>query len=826
MVLSDFEGIIVFNALLKLKKERISERTVLKLKYTEYLDKIDDLWLLSKESFFGDKLNKHAESIGHITNKVPVNELLLSKLLIWRNALINKIAGDNEGLSKEDVAECVQRLLNRLIFIRTCEDRGIESEKNLLRNLTKEWQGGDKRLDKMLQDVFRNFDEGYDSSLFERHLVDNIKVNSDLLYDVISGLYEDIKEDVEFDFAVIDADILGSIYEQYLGTIQKGEGGKDKEKRKSHGIYYTPKYIVDYIVTNTLGKILEEAIRDKDYAKIGKLKVLDPACGSGSFLLKALEMFDDAYGKTPDFAKFPKGRKIKTLCNNIYGVDLDSEAVELTKLNLLLSSTYSRKKLPNLNHNIECGNSLIDDPQVAGDKAFDWNKRFKDVMDKGGFDVIIGNPPYIGFHGFKNEKGYFAKRFQSAKGKYDIYIPFIEKSIELLKDGGIMAFICPSAFMKRDYGDAIRKYILENAKILEIVDFQHEKIFGDALNYTCIIIFQKAKDISGYRIMIRESKLEGVPFTIKQEDIDNNPWVFSKQEELGLIKKIDRHPHLEEVADISEGIVTGNNEVFLLKKSDHYGVEPGLLFDAIRGNEVRRYFMEPHEYSLVYPYYIKNNKTLVIKEADFKKEYPKAFKYLQDNRSKLSGRRYFEKSSKVWYELWNQRNMSELSRIKIVTPELSDSNRFSIAPAEAFPTDTVCYIIPKKIFGCDAHYLLAIMNSRLIEYYYKKRTVPKASGFYIYKVMYLKGVPIKVIDFADSNEKKIHAGIVKLVNNMLDLNQQFANVKDKQTSETERLKRQIEETDRGIDELVYKLYGLTEEEIGVVEESTKGGSRE
>ena len=260
VVLSDFEGIIVFNALLKLKKERISERTVLKLKYTEYLDRIEDLWLLSKESFFNDNLNKHARSIGHVTNKIPINELLLSKLLIWRNELIHKIAGDNDGLSRDEVAECVQRLLNRLIFIRTCEDRKID-EPNRLKNLTKEWQSGDKRLDKMLQDVFRDFNEGYDSSLFEKHLVDSIKIDSNLLDDIIGGLYEDSKEDVDFDFAVIDADVLGSIYEQYLGTIQKGEGEKDKEKRKRQGIYYTPKYIVNYIVKQTLGKILDEAIR-------------------------------------------------------------------------------------------------------------------------------------------------------------------------------------------------------------------------------------------------------------------------------------------------------------------------------------------------------------------------------------------------------------------------------------------------------------------------------------------------------------------------------------------------------------------------------------
>jgi type I restriction-modification system DNA methylase subunit len=472
VVLSDFEGIIVFNALLKLKRERISERTVLKLKYTEYLDRIDDLWLLSKESFFNDKLNKYAQSIGHITNKIPINELLLSKLLIWRNELIHKISGDNDGLSREEVAECVQRLLNRLIFIRTCEDRNID-QPNLLRNIRKEWQSSDKRLYKMLQEVFRDFDEGYDSSLFEKHLVDTIKISSDLLYDIIGGLYDDLKEDVEFDFAVIDADMLGSIYEQYLGTIQKGEGAKDKEKRKRQGIYYTPKYIVDYIVKNTLGKVLDELLKNKEYDKIGKLKVLDPACGSGSFLLKTLELFDKAYANTPEEKGFPKIRKLRALASNIYGVDLDTQAVELTKLNLLLSAVSNKRKLPNLDNNIECGNSLIDDPRVAGDKAFDWNKRFKDVMNNGGFDVIVGNPPYVqlSMEGnlLQQTKDYLLKRYSSSMGRLNTFGFFIKLGIDLLNDDGYLSFIIPNTMLTQDYYEELRKIILDSCSIDSIV---------------------------------------------------------------------------------------------------------------------------------------------------------------------------------------------------------------------------------------------------------------------------------------------------------------------------------------------------------------------
>jgi len=746
VVLSDFEGIIVFNTLLKLKRERISERTVLKLKYTEYLDRIDDLWLLSKESFFEDKLNKHAQSIGHVTNKIPINELLLSKLLVWRNELIKNIARDNDGLSKEDVAECVQRLLNRLIFIRTCEDREID-QRNLLRNLNKEWQSGDKRLDKMLQEVFRNFDEGYDSSLFEKHLVDTIKINSDLLFDVIGGLYEDFKEDVEFDFAVIDADILGSIYEQYLGTIQKGEGAKDKEKRKSHGIYYTPKYIVDYIVKNTLGKILEEAIKDKDYAKIGKLKVLDPACGSGSFLLKALEMFDDAYGKTPDFAKYPKGRKIKTLCNNIYGVDLDSEAVELTRLNLLLSSTYSRKKLPNLSNNIECGNSLIDDPKVAGDKAFDWNKRFKEVMDKGGFDVIIGNPPYVNNRNLNDkDKEYFESKYTTAYQQYDIYVLFYELALKLLNPGGYLAFIAPNKFAITNYGIPLRKLMLQY-KIINVVDVSQIGVFSEASTYPYIVIIQKistGKNTIRIDLPAPNNFNEMQSVSMAQDSLDGeNPFLFNaNKKEVRILTKIK-----------GKAII----DIYRAKPTTKDISDKGAAY-AITNKEIGRY-------------------------------------YIQSTENRINPN-----------EEWEIDTPAILMKKVCYTPTAS-----ILTLKRLIPVNTV-YVLHSKDKTVPLQYLLCILNSKLIGYYARKKygITAMQGGFIELRTFEIESIPIKI-------EAKLVKPFFRLANKMLDFNQLYAKIKDKHTTETDRLKRQIEETDQEIDELVYKVYGLTEEEIRVVE---------
>lgn len=744
VILTNFEGILVFNSLLKTK--RTSERTILKLNLSEYLDRFEDLWLLSKESIVNGQLDARARTKGHVIEKVLINDLLLSKLLVWRNELIKKIASDND-LSKEDAAECVQRLLNRLIFIRTCEDRKIDKPKLLL-NLTKDWEANpEKWLYKMLQVVFRDFDEGYDSSLFEEHLVDSIKIESNLLDKVIKELYEDPNEDVEFDFAVIDADILGSIYEQYLGTIQQGEGTKDKEKRKSHGIYYTPKYIVDYIVKNTLGKILEDLIRNKEYAKIGKLKMLDPACGSGSFLLKALELFDDAYGKTPEFAKLHKGRKIKTLCNNIYGVDLDGQAVELTKLNLLLSSTYSRTKLPKLGNNIEQGNSLIDDPEVAGDEAFDWNKRFKDVMDKGGFDVIVGNPPYINNRNLDEEqKKYFESKYTTAFQQYDIYVLFYELALKLLNHGGYLAFISPNKFAITNYGIPLRKLMLQ-FKIVNIVDVSQLGVFSEASTYPYIVIMQKtcpSKNKITFDLPAPNNFNEKESVLIPQDSLDgNSSFMLSvDKNESSVLARIKG----DLIIDIYRAKPTTSD---IDDKGDAH---------AITNKEISRY-------------YIQSTANKILSHKDWVIDTPAIL------------------MKKVCY-----------------TPTASILNSKGF-----IPVNTV-YVLHSKDAAVPLEYLLCILNSKLIGYYARKKygTTAMQGGYIELRTFEIASIPIKL-------DKKLFKPLTKIANKMAELSKKYAKMSDKHTSETDRVKRQIKETDNEIDQLVYKLYGLTEKEIRVVE---------
>jgi len=837
VILSDFEGIKVFNATLETKE--IRKRLIIDLKYTDYLTKYSELWLLSKESLFNDELNKYAKAKGHVINREPINEIILKNLLVWRNKVIKSIKELNARVSGEEAAECTQKLLNRMIFIRTCEDRGFEQGKKILREAAKEWQNNsEKRLYIMLREIFTNFFKGYDSGLFEEHLLDTVKISDEILYDIICGLYEDRKEEIdEFDFAAIDADILGSIYEQYLGTIQKGEDLKGKEKRKSQGIYYTPKYIVDYIVKNTLGKVLNELLKNKEYAKIGKLKVLDPACGSGSFLLKTLEVFDDAYKKTQEFAKLPKGRKIKALCNNIYGVDLDAEAVELTNLNLLLSSTYSRKKLPNLSHNIECGNSLIDDQKIAGDRAFDWNKRFKEVMDKGGFDVIIGNPPYIkeytnksAFDGLHDSPYY--------QGKMDIWTLFACTAIDKLIDGGILCFIAPNNWITNAGASIFRDKILKEGEIIEFFDFGDFKVFQEAGIQTMIFIFKKCKPKKSYNMKyskinnrgIAESDLlqflvskgeEGNPkistydVSIRPSELMRKFISFNKPEEKRILQTLYAKKNFQLLKDeIGQGIVCPQETVI----ADHLSILKDVVLRegifVLSNRELKSLRLNKEEATIIRPYYTSDQINRYLSESRNNAWIIYSDKTIWKHISKYPNiKRHLDRYSKIItsdfkpYGLHRARDERLFEGNVIMSIRKTDIPRFSFVDFPAYVSQTYFIIKTERI---NLKYLTGLLNSKLVYYWLKYKGKVQGDLLQVDKEPLMQ-IPI----YLPSTSMQMKMS--RIVDKRYLLGKQYLLVKEKKTSETEQLKRKIDETDKEIDDLVYELYGLTKEEIKVVE---------
>ena len=378
-VLTNFRTLIVYNAEQKNPDPRMSWF----IKFTdpkEYLEEDNRLMLLSKESIETGKLDIEAEKYGKKELKKPVDKALLDDITNFRELLYNNIKRNNtdKELTDSDIEEVVQRIIDRMIFIRSAEDRGLEPEE--LRSKVREWSNAGNRLLAKLSDLYKQYDDNYNSKLFAHYLCDDLKIDDDVLSTIINGLYESKDGLYRYDFSLIPADILGNIYEQYLGRILKKVGKTSKlevskAKRKSEGIYYTPTYIVGYIVKNTV----EEYIKTHKEKDIENIKILDPACGSGSFLLKSYDTLENYWKekrklnetKLEDSGSYSK--KVEIVTKNIFGVDLDEKAVEIAQLNLLLKIAEKRKRLPTLQKNIKNGNSLIDDQKVAGSRAFKWD---------------------------------------------------------------------------------------------------------------------------------------------------------------------------------------------------------------------------------------------------------------------------------------------------------------------------------------------------------------------------------------------------------------------------------------------------------------------
>ena len=383
-VLTNFVKIKILNA--EWKARNYLQSHFMTLEHWEFEEKFDDLFLLSRHCFEEDKLDQLAERYGKKTKKERVDKQLLNDFTRFRVILSRNITKRNAdmNLSEEELDESVQRILDRLIFIRNCEDRELEP-RNLISNYRQWTSRGKGKLVKNLRDDFAYFDEQYNSKLFAEHLCDSLEIDNEVLEDVILGLYYTKDRAISYDFSIIDADVLGTIYEQYLGHILKktekrARITKSRLHRKEQGIYYTPTYVVDYIVKSTLGELLKNK-----KLNVEKIRVLDPACGSGSFLIKAFDVLNEYYEKNEDYQQtqldlktgIPFTKKVQILQNNIFGVDLDKQAVEIAQLNLLLKIAEKGHRLPLLERNIKCGNSLIDDKNLAKDRAFNWKQHFK-----------------------------------------------------------------------------------------------------------------------------------------------------------------------------------------------------------------------------------------------------------------------------------------------------------------------------------------------------------------------------------------------------------------------------------------------------------------
>jgi len=788
-ILTNFKEMKVYHALSNIKTIdnnllKFESDGYFKLSFEQFLDNFDKLLLLSKESFEKHEINKLLSKRDEKINK-SIDEHILNDLLKIREWLSKEIKSKKNYLDQEKIDEIVQVLIDRLIFIRSVEDRGLEPM-NYLKSLEADvrQQRVKLQLFPYLLEKFVEFNDKYDSKLFEPGILEEEGAFSDeVLRKVILVLYFGVEGNQErYLFDQIPGDLFGSIYEQYLGTILEGTGKRVKldsksGKRKKMGIYYTPSYIVDYIVKNTVG----EYLKNKTIDEILEVRIVDPACGSGSFLIKAFEeicnvieekLRNGEVNKSGQFSYFKErldlGQKAAILQRCIYGVDLDEKAVELAQLNLLLkileeeTSETKRRILPHMKDNIKNGNSLIDDPKIAGDKVFKWEAQFPEVFKQEGFDVVVGNPPYGADLGEK-DRNYLENKFKL--GNTDTAVLFMGLSEELLKDGGVNGFIIPKPFVYSSTWEKVREKLLSGLK--EIVDCG--KVWKEVKLEQVVYIYHKNNNYKSYNSLVREKTIIKKVGEIDKKTFDEFGFLVNgvSEKELSLGNKIRRSG-----AFLNDFVTNQRGGMFQKEvtstKSD---------FKVLGGKQIGKYFIK------------ENVKGYVAK------------KYIDDNKA------YIKESSilvqRIVAHIENPKDHIEI--IGTLSKEI-DFKDFTIV-------DTINQLQNKNKLSSEL--LLSIINSKLISWYAYRFIFGKAI-----RTMQFDNPVTGRIPIPSKIDKKQETRIVSLVDQMLALQKKLHEGKAT-GNEKEAIERQIKNVDYEIDQEVYKLYGLTKEEIGIVEESLR-----
>ena len=805
--------------------------------YAEKWDEITDIF--SKIAVLKGSFDRYAESSKGKRGTAEVDAAFLTDIENWRGLLARNLALRNPELSQRQLNFAVQRTIDRIVFLRICEDRGIEPYGRLQALLN--GKNAYPRLCEMLHEA----DDRYNSGLFHfgrekgreeepDDLTLRLHIDDKTLHDILRGLYY---PDSPYVFSVVPADILGQVYEQFLGKVIRLTDGhraviEDKpEVKKAGGVYYTPTYIVDYIVTHTVGKLLAS----KTPTEAAALKILDPACGSGSFLIGAYQHLLDwhrdwyvadgaekwskgskavLYAGPGGVWRLTTGERKRILLNNIYGVDIDDQAVEVTKLSLLLKvlegenaetvasnlKLFKERALPDLGDNIKCGNSLIgpdfyNDPKMAAldtetqvrINAFDWQTEFAAIMKKGGFDAVIGNPPYgIVFN--ENLKPYLENTWRGFTRNNDNYAAFVQRGMSLLKPRGLFGFIVPNTYLLGPYFDELKSSILRDAKVSTIVDFGLLQIFPKPNVFTSLLFLERVTDVpqdmSAEYVRVLNLDDFFLPLTavpLGMLELKSLRW----QPANALNDRVLRADYtLNDFAWVKDvglnywtqgrGKMRGGS---IADRVLYAGVKQNPDDRAfIKGRDINRYRIDKLSHWLRHDY-----QTMLDPKVDTMRF---SLEYLEPD--------------KLVYRQTSDRITATLDTSSILTDK----------------TAHVVVLKDNRPSNISLHYLLGLMNSKLITHLYRHLAQEEGRTFAQVKVFRVKMLPIHSINFEDPTEKARHDKMVSLVERMLTLNKDLPG---KMRQEKTVMQRQIEATDKQIDALVYELYGLTEDEIKIVE---------
>ncbi|MCX6136346.1 MAG: N-6 DNA methylase [Ignavibacteriales bacterium] len=845
-ILTDFEEFRVFDCTNRPRfdKPKLGVLKEFDLQYTQYLDQFDHLF----DTFSRDAIE--AGSLDTLTKNLlqkrsgdfALDKEFLEDLSSWREELARDIAKhprNRARLTDFTLNESVQRILDRIVFLRVCEDREIEVENTLLAILHM-WQGRKGiSLYSLLNELFKQRRSLYNGLLFAPHACEDLEVGNDVLVKILQNLNYPFSP---YHFSEIGVEILGSIYEKFLGktihlTAKTTRIEEKPEVRKAGGVYYTPQYIVNYIVDNTLGKMLfDEPVATASPGaphlklspkEVAKLKIIDIACGSGSFLLGAFQKLIDYHtewytvrpkdiqtvNNVPDAYLDVNGnvhvsprKKRDILVNNIYGVDIDRQAVEVTQMSLYLKvlegenaetlnpqMTLALKEvyLPSMTDNIKCGNSLIgtdfaSQEDMFGDDTrqkinpFDWDVEFAEIMKSGGFDVVLGNPPY-GADITGLQTAYLGAMYKTANYQIDTYPIFVEKSLTVLKKNAVCGFIMPSAWVASEFGLPFRRLLAGRTKVDSIV-VAPRKAFENATVETLIVIFENAVVSKNAFSIIRWDLPDQKGYSIFQENILEDEAlifpVYVPPHILTVVRKIRKQGRpLSLFAEVVWGV-----KIYQKGKGKPKQTAKEVTAQAFHSKRAKKKTHKP----------LLGGKEICRYCLKWQGEYVDYGPWLAEPRAPhwFSGKRLL---------------VREVTTNGAIQATMTD---------EDFVFSNSVDGIKLKDDSNDEKFILAILNSKLISFLhiYTSANAFKES---FPKVLLKDLLTIPIIGIKSPSEKKQHDDLASLVDNMLKLNKDLqGKVFD---SEREPLERQIAATDAKIDQLVYQLYGLTKEEIKIVE---------
>lgn len=726
-----------------------------------------------------------------------------------RLELLRNLEKNNPSMNNAELVSYAQKILDRILFISFSESKGLLPPNILKDTYNKKLPGLSKW--RAFVYLFKAVNQGdppiwgYNGGLFAEDPV----LNSLIIHDEICRLFLKLNG---YDYqSEVSVNVLGYIFEQSITDIEKLKNSDTllvDPRRKKEGIYYTPDFVTRYIVEEAVGSALQHKfmqVYDKykpdkhkrapakkrrawrnlllEYReKLKTFRICDPACGSGAFLVAAFDYLYNEYERiNREIAKLEmleKDKKIRMaegqisaldlnkeiLNSNLFGVDINPESVEITKLSLWIKTAQKNKQLTFLDDNIKCGNSLINDSYIDSN-AFNWEDNFPQVFKDGGFDVVIGNPPYIKLQNFKRvhpeQAEWLIKNYESTKtGNFDMYLPFIEKGISILNAQGFMGFIAPSVWLLNNYGKGLRRLCAENRYLYRWIDFKSFQVFNDVTTYTALQFYTKKSASAVQYSIAPDGDIALLNWTPNIYDkFGKEPWILVSDWEEKIISKLHHSTiSLESMTDIFVGIQTSADKIYHLER-----IEPGKYFSKalnkkvtieeevmrplISGEHVRRYSSPITNTYLLFPYDISKKKPRLYTQKEMYHKFKNAWKYLKSFETILRGREKGKMDiDDGWWAYNYPKNLHKQEGPKLMVPRLVLNLKADPDPKGIYFLDNVDVggIRPKN--GIDLFYLLSILNNPVTNFVWKRSSKPFKGGYGSANKQFIKSLPIPNVD--------------------------------------------------------------------------------